>query len=70
MPSKRKQINIRVDAEMEAMLPAIRAAIAATTGLAATNSDLFRMGVHELVKRYMADGIPKTKKADGGKPRR
>lgn len=58
MPSDRKQINVRVDAETEALLPALCEAIGLATGLKVTNSDLFRMGMHELKRRYLPDEGP------------
>jgi hypothetical protein len=67
MPSKRKQINVRADAETEArikrLLPRVREAL----GLEVTVSDLFRMGMMELERRYggkTGEGVaPEPKKS-------
>ena len=59
MPSKRKQINVRSDVETEQrvrrLLPLVKQAI----GLEVTVSDLFRLGMIELERKYDGD---RTKK--------
>jgi hypothetical protein len=52
MPSDRKQINIRLDPETEARLPRVRAAVSAAIGLNLSNSDLIRLALIELEKKY------------------
>ncbi len=55
MPSKRKQLNVRLDLETEKLvselLPVMRKAI----GLELSQSDLFRLGMIELRKKYAAE---------------
>jgi hypothetical protein len=49
----RKQINIRIDSQTEALLPQLRQAITKAIGLDVGHSDLFRMGLQELTKKYL-----------------
>lgn len=53
MATPRKQINIRIDATTESELPILTKAIADQVGIEVTNTDLFRMGISELKKRYL-----------------
>lgn len=52
VPSNRKQINVRLDEETEAELPELRERMSKTIGLELSYSDLFRLGVAELKKKY------------------
>jgi hypothetical protein len=56
MPSQRKQFNVRADDETEArvqrLLPLVKAAVGLEIGI----SDLFRLGMIELEKKYAATG--------------
>lgn len=52
MPSDRKQINVRVDAETEELIPRLLRSVSAGVGLPVNQSDLFRLGLHELAKKY------------------
>jgi hypothetical protein len=54
MPSKNKQINIRVDGETESLLPALKEAVSKSLGLNISYSDLVRLGLAELKAKYMA----------------
>ncbi len=58
MPSDRKQINVRVDEEIELLLPALCRAVGEALGLTITNTDLFRMGVNELRRKYLPNWVP------------
>jgi hypothetical protein len=66
MPSDRKQFNVRADPETEdrirRLLPLIRGAL----GLEVTVSDLFRMGMVELERKY---GGGEAAPASGRRPR-
>lgn len=55
MPSTRKQINVRVDDETEELMRALVPAVSAAIGLSIGQSDLFRLGLLELKKKYLPD---------------
>lgn len=52
MPSKRTQINVRLDPESEARLPRVREAVSRAIGLEVSQSDLFRLGLIELERKH------------------
>jgi hypothetical protein len=52
MPSDRKQINVRIDPETEALIPRLIESVSAAIGLRVNQSDLFRLGLHELAKLH------------------
>lgn len=60
MPSDRKQFNVRLDDETEALLPDLTERVSAAVGLRVTTSDLLRMGLRALAEKYPAP--PKGKK--------
>lgn len=62
MATDRKQINIRVDEQERAELPALCEAVGKATGLKITVTDLFRLGVRELRKKYMPEADPPAPK--------
>jgi hypothetical protein len=53
MPSKRKQLNVRADEETERRIKRLLPAVSAALGLAVTMSDLFRLGMIELERKYV-----------------
>lgn len=53
MATDRKQLNVRMDDETRDLLPKLAAAIGEQLGLVVTNTDLFRMGMQELRKKYL-----------------
>jgi hypothetical protein len=53
MPSVRKQINVRADAETEALMIRLIPVISAAIGLKVNQSDLFRLGLIALRKQYL-----------------
>ena len=55
MPSKLPQLNVRMDPETEALVKRLIPAITEAIGLKVTQSDLFRLGVQELRKKYLTD---------------
>ena len=61
MPSKRRQINVRADAETEARIQRLLPIVKESLGLDVTVSDLFRLGMIELEKRF---GKPQKRKKD------
>lgn len=65
MPSDRKQINVRVDEQTEALLKALLPAVSADIGLELTQSDLFRLGLLELRKKYLPDYQQRAAPEDG-----
>ena len=52
MPSDRKQINMRVDGETEELLRGLVASCSAAIGLALSQSDVVRLALQELAKKY------------------
>ncbi len=52
MPSDRKQINVRVDGATEVLMRRLIVSVSAGIGLVVNQSDLFRLGLHELAKKY------------------
>ncbi len=61
MPSKKKQINIRADDDTLRLLAAVIAAASADTGLSLSQSDVVRMAIHELAKKYKVKAKPDRK---------
>jgi hypothetical protein len=55
MPTDRKQINVRVDAETEALMIRLIPVVSAAIGLKVNQSDLFRLGLVALRKQYLPD---------------
>jgi hypothetical protein len=56
MPSKRRQINIRLDEETEELVGRLLEAVHEALGLrTVSQADLFYMGLHELAKKYLAE---------------
>jgi hypothetical protein len=58
MPSDRKQINFRVDDETDALVRALIPVVSDAVGLKLSQSDLLRLGLVELRKKYMPAGEP------------
>ena len=56
MPSDRKQVNVRVDGETEDLMQRLIPAVSAAIGLPISQSDLFRLGLLELERKYLAGG--------------
>lgn len=69
MPSARQQFGIRLADEDVALLHDLARRIRERTGLDTTHTDVFRLGLRELAKRYPADGEGADREAEG-KPRR
>jgi hypothetical protein len=65
MPSDRKQFNIRLDPETVARVSRLLVRVSADFGIEVSQSDLFRLGMIELEKKYPNDPEPLPKK--GGK---
>jgi len=61
MPSQRRQLNIRLDRDMERLVPRLLEAVRRELGLKVSQSDLFRLGMKELAKKYLPDDTPKRK---------
>ena len=59
MPSDRKQLNIRLDAETEERMERLLLAVSASLGLKVSQSDLFRLGMIELEKKYPTEPMKK-----------
>lgn len=55
MPSNRKQINVRLDPETELRLASLIPRVSAALGLNVSQSDLFRLGLIELDKKFPPD---------------
>ena len=53
MPSDRKQINVRADDETIALVAELLPVVSAVLGLSVNQSDLFRLGLNELKKKYL-----------------
>jgi hypothetical protein len=56
MPSKRKQVNIRLSPQTELRLEQLVAALQAEWGIEVTHSDVLVAGMAELAKRYLPKG--------------
>lgn len=59
MPSDRKQLNIRLDAETEDRVERLLLAVSASLGLKVSQSDLFRLGMIELEKKFPTEPAAK-----------
>ena len=66
MPSKLPQLNVRLDPDTEETVKRLIPAITSALGLKVSQSDLFRLGVQELRKKYLADE-PEVKPQKKGK---
>ena len=62
MAKERKQINVRVDDEIERQIARLVPLLSAELGITITITDVVRLGVMELVKKY-----PEGEKPKGGK---
>lgn len=62
MPSDRKQLNIRLDPETEERVSRLLVSVSASIGLKVTQSDLFRLGMIELEKKFPPAADPKKGK--------
>ena len=56
-----RQLNIRLDRDMERLVPRLLEAVRRELGLKVSQSDLFRLGMKELAKKYLPDDTPKRK---------
>lgn len=66
MPSKRPQLNIRLDPETEARVARLLPVARARTHLAVSQSDLFRLAMIALEEEYVRAGdLPAPKKKKG-----
>lgn len=63
MPSTRKQLNIRLDDEMEALIPALTTAVSAAIGISVSQADVVRLGLLALRERYLGGGSAPKKKS-------
>jgi hypothetical protein len=82
MPSSRRQINVRIDAETAERIECVQVAASAGVGLKLSLSDLFRLGLIELEKKYPSKRVnyavqaataelpAKSKSAAGGATKR
>jgi hypothetical protein len=52
MPSKRPQLNVRLSDEDLALIETLRGAAGAALGLSLSKSDVLRMALAELARRY------------------
>jgi hypothetical protein len=64
VPSQRKQMNIRLDAETEERVARLVPLVSAAVGLNVSMADLVRLGMIELERKYAPADAPKGK---GGK---
>jgi hypothetical protein len=55
VPSARKQLNVRTDAETEELMLRLIPVVSAAIGLKVNQSDLFRLGLAALKKQYLQD---------------
>lgn len=53
MPSDRKQLNVRVDPDVEDLVEQLIPAVTAALGVKVSQSDLFRLGMKELAAKYL-----------------
>jgi len=65
MASTRKQLNIRLDGPTAARLSRVMPAAAAALGLDVSQSDLFRLGLVELEKKFCPPKALRTKAKSG-----
>jgi hypothetical protein len=61
MPSDRKQLNVRMDAETAERVNRLLVSVSASFGIPVSQSDLFRLGMIELEKRFPPVDQPKKK---------
>jgi hypothetical protein len=57
VPSDRKQLNIRMDPETEALVAELLPLAKAVTGLNVSQSDLFRLAIQALRREYVVAGV-------------
>jgi hypothetical protein len=62
VPSQRKQFNVRADRETEDRVKRLLSAVKQGIGLEVNISDLFRLGMIELERKY-ANDMPTSNKA-------
>lgn len=62
MPSDRKQVNVRVDAATEDLMARLLPVVSAAIGIAVSQSDLFRLGLIELEKKFAPPPAPEPQK--------
>lgn len=63
VPSDRKQINVRLDDETEERVARLLVSVSKSIGLKMSQSDLFRLGMIELEKRFPPEAeVKRTKK--------
>lgn len=62
VPSDRKQLNVRMDAKTEALVAELLPVAETVTGLAVSQSDLFRLALQALRREYVALGAIKEGK--------
>lgn len=55
MPSQRRQLNVRLSPEGEAMLEALAVAMRRELGINVSMSDVIQAGLSELRKKYLPD---------------
>jgi hypothetical protein len=67
MASQRKQINVRVDEDTESRIASVQASASTAMGLQLSVSDLFRLGLIELEKKYPSQETSPAKKPARGK---
>ena len=63
--STRKQLNIRMDAETEERVARLLLSVAAAYGIPVSQSDLFRLGMIELEKKFPPPEPAKKPKGKG-----
>lgn len=61
MPSKRRQMNIRVDEETRAEMERLKNAVTLAAGIEASHSDVIRLAIKELALKYPAADKAKKK---------
>lgn len=58
MPSDRKQLNVRMDDETEERVARLLPAVSEAIGLKVSQSDLFRLGMIELERKFLRASGP------------
>jgi hypothetical protein len=62
MPSKRPQLNVRLSDEDLALIETLRGAAGAALGLSLSKSDVLRMALAELARRYAPGATPRPRR--------
>lgn len=70
MPSARKQLNVRLDEEMERLFAELLPKASAATGLKVSQSDVIRLALQSLAREYAAQGDDSDAAKPGPKPRK